>query len=149
MTRTFEVAPLSSAPYLFIFFFSLLIAVLLALSIYYGFTIKNLKFDISDHGIHIRGGFYGRLIPRDDIVSQGVRVLNLNLQQEYQPKLKTNGVSLPGYSEGWFKLRNEQKALLFVSDKAKVVYIPTSKNYSVLLSVSNPEEFRQTLTLWK
>ena len=28
-------------------------------------------------------------------------------------------------------------------------YIPTEQGYSVLLSVSQPEEFRQTTELWK
>ena len=54
--------------------------------------------------------------------------------------VKLGNIDDPDYPE---RLRQ------FVTDYSKVVYIPTDKDYSVLLSVSNPEEFRQTLESWK
>jgi hypothetical protein len=46
---------------------------------------------------------------------------------------------LPGYSAGWFRLRNGEKALAFVTDRQRVLYFPTWKGYSILLSVAEPD----------
>ena len=69
----------------------------------------------------------------------------LSGDSEFKPIRRTNGIGLPGYSAGWFKLANGEKALLFVTDRGKVVYMPTTDGYSVLLSTVNPEEFLESL----
>ena len=61
------------------------------------------------------------------------------------PRWKTNGVGLPGYQAGWFRLRRGGKALLFVTDRTRVVFVPTNEGYSVLLSVPDPDVFLRTL----
>ena len=62
---------------------------------------------------------------------------------------KNEWVGLPGYSEGWFRLVNGEKALLFVTDRSRVVYIPTKDGYSILLSTSKPEELLKSMDeLW-
>jgi hypothetical protein len=48
---------------------------------------------------------------------------------------------MPGYQAGWFSLVNKEKALLFVTDTSSIVYLPTNKGYSVMLSVTEPQEF--------
>ena len=60
-------------------------------------------------------------------------------EPELRPRWRTNGVAIPGYQSGWFKLRNGERALLFVRDKRRVVYVPTSEGYSLLVSVDEPE----------
>ena len=70
------------------------------------------------------------------------------LEPDYQPKWRTNGAGLPGYAAGWFKLRNKEKALVFLTDRSRVVYIPTNKDYSVLLSVREAEEFADAIQQW-
>jgi hypothetical protein len=77
-----------------------------------------------------------------------VRAVNLNLDKTYAPKWKTNGSNLPGFSAGWFKLQDNEKALLFVTDRSSVVYIPTTDNYSILLSVRNAAEMVESLQQW-
>ena len=90
-----------------------------------------------------------RFIPREEIAVEGVKVVNLNVDSEYKPKARTNGIGLPGYAEGWFRLQNMEKALLFVTDRSNVVYIPTNKDYSVLLSVREAEEFAESMKHWE
>ena len=48
---------------------------------------------------------------------------------------------MPGYNAGWFRLKNGSKALLALTDRSSVVYIPTTEDYSILLSVADPEAF--------
>jgi len=149
MSRTFDITSASAAPFIFISAISLLLILLLVFFVFIGYSARNARFEVSDQGLRLMGSIYGRFIPKENLVGGEVEIINLNLQKEYQPKLRTNGIGLPGYSEGWFKLQNNEKALLFVTDYSKVVYIPTDQGYSVLLSVSNTDEFRQSTELWK
>lgn len=145
MERVFGIIPASSGPYMFIWIFSVVIGLILVgvigLLISFGYQARHASFTVNDQGLRISPGLYGRFIPKEDINAEGVKVINLNVESEYKPKWRTNGVGLPGYSAGWFKLQNKEKALLFVTDRSSLVYIPTNKDYSVLLSVREAEEF--------
>jgi len=149
MTRTFDITPASSAPFITMLAIGILLILVLGLFAFIGYSARNTKFEVSDQGLQIKGGIYGRFIPKEEIARENVKIINLNTDPEYKPRIRTNGVGLPGYSEGWFKLKNKEKALLFVTDRSNVVYIPTNKDYSVLLSVSNSEEFYQSIELWE
>ncbi len=149
MVRTFSITPASLTPFISLAAIGVLLIALLGLFAFIGYSAKNIKFEVSDQGLRIKGGIYGRFIPREEIMKEGVKIIDLNTSPEYKPRIRTNGIGLPGYSEGWFKLKNNEKALLFVTDYSKVVYIPTNQAYSSLLSVSNPEEFYQSIKLWR
>jgi hypothetical protein len=112
---------------------------------FFVYQARNAVFSITELGLKIGPGFYGRLIPWDKIDAAGIRVINLNLEKQYQAKWRLNGAGLPGYSAGWFKLYNKEKALLFVTDASNVVYIPTLDNYSVLLSPQDADEMAEAL----
>lgn len=149
MERVFSIAPASSGPYTTIWIISTAVIVILllvaAMFISTGHQSRHLQFTVTDEGLRIHPGLYGRFIPWGDIDTAGVRVMNLNIETEYQPKWRTNGAGLPGFASGWFKLANKEKALVFLTDRNRVVYIPTNKDYSVLLSVREAEEFAGVL----
>jgi len=110
---------------------------------------KNATFTVTDTGLDIGPGIYGRFIPRDQIQADGVKVIDLRLDKEYALKRKTSGSNLPGYEAGWFKLANGEKALVLVTDKSRVVYIPTTDNYSVLVSTLHAEEMAGAIQAWQ
>ncbi len=149
MVRTFDITPASSAPFIFLAAIGIVLILLLILLTFIGYSARNTKFEVTDQGLRIKGSIYGRFIPKEAITTESIQIVNLNTYPAYKPRLRTNGVGLPGYSEGWFKLKNNERALLFVTDRSNVVYIPTNQDYSVLLSVGNSEEFRQSTELWK
>jgi len=149
MIRTFDITPASPTPFIFLSVIGLILVIILGFLAFTGYSVKNTRFEVSEQGLQIKGGIYGRFIPRAEITTRNIQILDLNTYTQYKPRIRTNGIGLPGYAEGWFKLRNNEKALLFVTDRSNVVYIPTNQDYSVMLSVSNPEEFRQTIELWK
>jgi len=153
MEKVFGIVPAASGVYPFIWGLSVFIALLclgvIGVLVSFGYQVKHIAFTVNDHGLRISPGIYSRFIPREDISIAGVKVINLNVDSEYKPKWRTNGAGLPGYSAGWFKLQNKEKALLFVTDRSSVVYIPTNKDYSVLLSVREAGEFIDTIQRWK
>ncbi len=121
--------------------FMVLIIAIGAIFIYFGFSARNTKFVITDEGLRIKGALYGRSIDKKSLVAPDARIINLLDDTVYRPRIRTNGVGLPGYLEGWFRLKNKEKALLFLTNKAQVIYIPTKDGYSVMLSVTKPKVF--------
>jgi len=152
MEKVFGIIPSSSGVYTFIWVFGVVMVLvlvgLIALFAFFGYQSKNATFTVGDDGLRIGPGIYSRFIPREDIRTAEVRTVNLNIENAYKPKWRTNGAGLPGFSVGWFKLQNNEKALLFVTDRTNVVYIPTTENYSVLLSVKDAPDFIETLQRW-
>ncbi|WP_395753049.1 PH domain-containing protein [Prosthecobacter sp.] len=115
----------------------ILVAVLLLMG-WLAWSMQHVRFTVSNEGLRLQGDLYGRLIPLKSLKLDAAVVTNLNTDQDHQPKWRTMGTALPGYAAGWFKLRNGEKALLFVTDKTRVARIPTTEGYTVMVSVSEP-----------
>jgi hypothetical protein len=106
---------------------------------------RHSRFELSDAGLRLRGDLYGRLIPAAELRGGAARIVDLGATDELQPRLRTMGTALPGYRAGWFRLRNGEKALLYVTDTRQAVYLPTRRGYSLLLSPQQPERFLERL----
>ena len=98
-------------------------------------------FEVSSAGLRIRGDLYGRLIPAAVLRGESARVVDLRTEPALMPSSRRVGTAVPGYRSGWFRLRNGEKALLYLTDPNRSVYIPTNAGYSVLVTPQNPEQF--------
>ncbi len=131
------------------FWLSIIIGVvLLILSGYLFFSLSNAggtEVIVSEKGLQIKDVSYGKFIPRSSLIISKARIVDLNVEKGYRPSLRIWGTSLPGYSAGWFTLRDGEKALVFLCNHTKVVYIPTKDGYSLLLDMQNPEGFLRVL----
>jgi hypothetical protein len=141
----FPIIPAHSGPAWFLAILAVLLTGLLILFAWTVWSSRNLKFEVRPDGLHIVGGLYGRIIPADSLIVDQVRVFDLRTDSEHQFKWRTNGVGLPGYKAGWFRLRNGEKSLVFITDQAQVVYLPTRDGYSLLLSPMEPQRFLEAL----
>jgi len=106
---------------------------------------RTARFEVSPEGLRLRGDLYGRLIPSNQLRTDAAKRVDLNAQPELAPRIRTLGTGLPGYQAGWFRLRNGEKALLYLTDRGRAVYVPTTAGYSVLLSPNDPEGFLSAL----
>jgi hypothetical protein len=111
----------------------------------FAYASRHVKFEVSPEGLAIRGDIYGRRLPAASLLGKEAKAVDLTEDQNYRPVWRTNGAGLPGYGSGWFQLGNGDKALIFVTDKRRVVYLPTREGYALLLSVPEPEKFLQAL----
>ncbi len=145
MKEVFPIIPATSGP-LIVFGIAglILMSVLLVLGVF-AYASRQARFEVSDAGLTIRGDFYGRHLAAAALKTQEARALDLTRERDYALAWRTNGAGFPGYSSGWFRLTNGEKALVFVTDRRRVVYLPTRKSYAVLLSVAEPERFLETL----
>ena len=110
---------------------------ILALIILLGVSIRKTRFEISGKGLRIRGDMWGQTLSWNDLDVVKARIVSFDAEPGLKPKWKTCGTALPGYGSGWFRLYDKSKALIFLSDKKEAVYIPTRKDFSVLLSAEN------------
>ena len=124
---------------------ALLLLGILCLMGYLAYSSRHMRAVVSPEGITIKGGLYGRTIPTEALVLEEAKAITLDKGSPYRLKIRTNGVGLPGYYAGWFRLQNGDKALVFVTDPERVVYLPTKEGYIVLLSVAEPEAFLEAL----
>ena len=102
---------------------------------------RTATFELSPEGLRLRGDWYGRLIPADHLVRGMARRVDWATMAGLTPRRRTLGTGLPGYQAGWFRLRNGDRALLYLTDRSKAVYVPTTEGYGVLVSPSEPDRF--------
>ena len=95
----------------------------------------------------LRAPLYGRSIPLSAIDRSAARIVNFTNEPSLRPRVRTNGIGMPGCAIGWFKLRNKRKALLAVTNRQALVYLPTTLDYDVLLSLRQPQEFLDRLRM--
>ena len=148
MADTFSIIPATSRvwlPLLAVPLISLIVLIVVAcFSASSLHSAHHAKFNISDKGLTIEGE-YSQSVPLRDLDLSKAEVVDLAQHSELRPELRTNGVGLPGYQAGWFKLRNGQKALLYLTARNEVVYLPTNDGYTLLLSVADPSAFLTSL----
>jgi hypothetical protein len=106
---------------------------------------RPLRIELTADALQIRGSLYGRRIARQDLDRAGARALDLSARSEFQPVLRTNGVGLPNYRVGWFRLRNHERALCFLTAPEQVVYVPTRLHFALLISVLDANAFLAAL----
>ena len=55
--------------------------------------------------------------------------------------IRTNGLGLPGYALGHFRLNNGRRARLALTTRSSVAYVPFDRRAALLLSVDQGEKF--------
>lgn len=145
MKESFSIVPAGMGP-VWVLLISVGITVLVG-GLLGSFVISSRKahFDVSTTGLDVAGGMYGRHIAKEKLRVGEARTLNLQVDKEFQLSARTNGSGMPGYQAGWFRLRNGEKCLAFVTDQTRVVYVPTSEGYVVMMSVDDPSSMLTSL----
>jgi hypothetical protein len=127
---------------------ALVLAVFIVVGLLFVASIRGSRtstFELSPDGLHLRGDVYGRRVPAAELRGGAAKVIDLHADGALRPVRRTMGTALPGYRAGWFRLADGEKALLYVTDPRRVVYVPTRAGYSLLLSVDQPAEFLKRL----
>ena len=90
-------------------------------------------------GIEVTTTFYKRRLGWSELKLDEARVVNIDERTEFKPALKTNGANFPGFRSGWFRLRNREKALVATADNPRVTYIPTTRDFALVLQPRSPQ----------
>jgi len=147
--RIFPMEPVSASSLAWLWgIMAVTVVALLGLTVMMGWSLhaaRHARFEISPEGLRIRADIYGRMIPGPSLVKEAAQRIKLDRSSDFRPRWRTNGLGLPGYQAGWFKLANGEKALLFLSDRSRAVYIPTREGYALILSPDDPDQFLAAL----
>lgn len=138
MSEVFGMAPAPARTYVLFGMIGVMLLAMLLLFGWMAYASRTTWFEVSAEGLQIHSRVYGRTIPLQSVDAAQTRVVDLERSLELRPRVRTNGIGMPGYGAGWFRLRNGERALLFVTDRSRVVYVPTAAGYSVLLSTPDP-----------
>ena len=96
--------------------------------------------------VGVVSGAHRQLLSYAELELERARVLDLDEVLEFKPRLKTNGVSLPGFQTGWYRLRNGSRALVARAGGKRVLWIPTTRDFALLLQPDqSPREVLQKL----
>lgn len=145
MSEFFPMVPVTGKVWVFFGGIGLLMVGVTALILLMAWGATRAGFEISPEGLHVRGALYGRKLPHSSLLLERARHVDFRVDPDLRPRRRTNGIGLPGYLAGWIKLQSGEKALAFLSDRSRVVYIPTTEGYSMMLSVYDPEIFLSRL----
>lgn len=141
MLEVFPVSPASAKPLWVVVPVCLVLAFVLALMLYTAHSSRHSRVELSGEQLRLVGDLWGREIPLRSLDVARARVLDLGAAPQYRPARRTFGTGLPGYASGWFRLRNGEKALVYLTRQDAVAYVPTTDGYALLLSVETPERF--------
>jgi hypothetical protein len=145
MKQVFPIIPASAGPWTVLIPVFVVLIGLAVLFAWFAYASRHVRFEVTGDGLKISGDIYGRMIPGRDLITGQARVLDLTKDTDYALARRTNGTGLPGYRAGWFRLKNGEKALVFVTDTKRVAYVPTRAGYAVLLSVAEPGRFLEAI----
>lgn len=146
MAQSFSIAPATSSGPVWVLAFVLF--VMLGVIAAVGRSVvasRTARFEVSTTNLTLKGDWYGREIPREAIRVEDVRVANLRQERDLQPVSRRFGTGLPGYGSGWFRLRNGERALVYLTNQERVVVIPTTLGYTVMLSPRDADGLARAL----
>lgn len=139
---------ISSSPSSTVLFAGAVAAVTLLMGGLFGWfalSSSSLSAAIEGSSLQIKVPIYGRSIPIAALDVASATIVDLEQTPQLRPGIRTNGIGLPGYAVGWFRLKNGEKALAAITSKQRVLYLRTSEGYVLLLSLADPERFIRQL----
>ncbi|HLK63581.1 MAG TPA: PH domain-containing protein [Bryobacteraceae bacterium] len=106
---------------------------------------------LTSSALTVHDRFYPVTVKAGTVDLAGVRVVDLNIDQGWRPKGRTNGFSNAHYHSGWYRVANGQKARIYWADGKRFVLLPPKDpaEAPVLFEAIDPDAFvRQIREQW-
>ncbi len=107
------------------------------------FLLRN-EISLNAQGLTVKAAFYERTVSRSDIVWENSRFVDVIREPEISPRVRVNGIGLPGYRAGWFRLGNGTRAFLLMTH-GPLAYLPVRDGDDFLLSVARSSPLFQKI----
>jgi hypothetical protein len=139
METVYGIVPAGVRPFYVLLPLLALLAAGIGFLAFTGYGSQRARFVLSDAGLDFQGDIYGRRLPWAALRVQEAQIVDLTREAALRPRLRRGGTALPGYAAGWFRLRNGERALVYVTTRERVLYVPTNAGYALLLSPADPD----------
>lgn len=96
-------------------------------------------------GIEVVTTFYRQSLSLSELDLARARVVDLRERRELRPLLKTNGLALPGFRSGWFRLRDRSRAFVAMARGPRGLFLPTRRGHALLLQPRQPQALLDAL----
>ncbi|MEQ8859317.1 MAG: PH domain-containing protein [Pseudomonadales bacterium] len=135
----FELTPPPAGVFATLVAFAVLFIGLATVFAWFAWSTLRMPVSIAEGSLNLSLPFYGRSLPLASLNLEDARIVTIDASSPLRPRVRTNGIGLPGYSVGWFKLKDGSKALLALTSRRDVLYVPTTDGFVVLLSPKDPQ----------
>lgn len=111
------------------------------------FAMKRRSVVLAGGVLDVRAAMYRERTQVADIDLARARVVDVTERTELRPLIKINGMSLPGFHAGRYRLRGKLvKAFCLVTDRHRVLWLPLYNGKDqLLLSVERPQALLDAL----
>jgi len=88
--------------------------------------VSDNKVQFVDNSLHIHAGFYQTTIPDLSLPDSSINVFTHAELGLFTPKIVINGIHLPNYRVGWYRLQNNELAfVMLIGDYQEVTVVKT------------------------
>jgi hypothetical protein len=103
-------------------------------------------YTLTADALAIHDRFYPVTLRAADVDVARVRLVDIAVNREWRPTMRTNGFANAHYRSGWFRVASGQKVRLYRADGTRLVLLPPKGDgAAVLLEVKDPENFLDEL----
>lgn len=107
------------------------------------FGASRMTLTVTETELRLKAPMYGSSAPLELVDASGVRAVNLDTETALRPTVRSNGLGLPGYLLGWFRVPQgaggaaSGSMLVAVTDRSRVVFIPLADGSAWMLNVDD------------
>jgi hypothetical protein len=104
------------------------------------------SYTLTADALAIHDRFYPVTLRAADVDVARVRLVDIAVDREWRPTMRTNGFANAHYRSGWFRVANGQKVRMYRADGTRLVLLPPNGDgAAVLLEVRDPGQFLDKL----
>jgi len=112
------------------------------------YCARSAHLTLDADGLHLRrAALFGRTFSWAEVQPEDAQIVALNDAPALQPARRRSGLDMHGLTVGRFTLEGGPEALLFLTDRQRVLALPTAADEELMLlvSVANPAALRDAL----
>ncbi|MBI2382407.1 MAG: hypothetical protein HYV16_16785 [Gammaproteobacteria bacterium] len=108
------------------------------------YLINNNAVTISDGSLTVKAGFYSRTVSLEKVDAAQIRQVDTINEPSLALSMRINGIGMPNYSSGWFKIKNGDTVFVLMGNPP-YVYIPIKGSEAFIISAPSTAEFINSL----
>ena len=108
------------------------------------------SYTLTADSLTVHDRFYPVTLNATSVDVEHIRLVDLGIDTEWRPTVRTNGFANAHYRSGWFRVASGKTVRMYLVDSRRLVLLPPKGDgAAVLLEVREPEEFmREVRQRW-
>lgn len=109
------------------------------------FSMRRHRIALTVDTLEVASTLYTRRLRLDELRVDRARIIDPAEHTGFKPLLRINGVGLPGFSSGWFMLRDRSRAFVAMAGGQRLLWLPTTRGFDLLLQPRQPQALLDVL----